>query len=915
MEHLSGLLVAIPLFCMMSAPALAFARVRGLHGRANAAARVVRTQSPPRLLAVVWPCPRPRHRSTFARWAGGLLLAAGTTTAALAVDLPGYRPDGSILLPNQWSLRPAGRQIELGDFPVNIALHPAGRFAAVLHCGHGRHEIVVVDLNGEKVVWRAPVRESFYGMAFSPDGRTLYCSGAGEEVVHVFDFKEGKMTVEPDIRVRDPRERGIPCGLAVSQDGGELFVANVWGQSVSEVDLSGRTHKADVLFTPPSGGSDKLWDASKPAETEERMLNKRAEAALDATAPDAPFPYACVVDSKRRRLYVSLWAQSCVAVVDLKSREVVGRWATEEHPNEMALTKSGRRLFVANANRNTVTVIDTSSGHAAETLDASLSPASLPGSTPNSLALSPDDQKLFVANACNNNVAVFDVSRTGHSRALGFIPVGWYPTSVRVTPDGRHLLVANGKGLSSLANPKGPQPGKRVDAATQIITELFPGALSIIDLPRSGDWHQELAAYTTQSYQCSPRSGEAPAARPAESPVPGQPGGASPIRYCIYIIKENRTYDQFLGDLPQGNGDPRLCLFPEQVTPNHHKLAGDFVLLDNFYVDAEVSADGHEWSMGAYASDFVEKTWPLNYGHNSGKKYPYPSEGDFPIAAPANGYLWDRARAAGVTYRSYGEFVMAGKKAGEPNWTKLAALQGHFDPEYHVFDLEYPDQKRADRFIAELKRFETEGEMPRLQIVKLPNDHTEGARAGARTPTSYMADNDLALGRVVEAVSHSKFWPRTAIFVLEDDAQNGPDHVDAHRSPAFIISPYTRRGAVDSTMYSTSSMLRTMELILGLQPMTQFDAAAMPMFGAFQAAPDLRPYEALPARVSLEERNTALSWGSGASEKMDFSREDATDEMSLNEIIWRSVRGAGAAMPAPVHAAFVFDHPKADDDD
>ncbi len=258
---------------------------------------------------------------------------------------------------------------------------------------------------------------------------------------------------------------------------------------------------------------------------------------------------------------------------------------------------------------------------------------------------------------------------------------------------------------------------------------------------------------------------------------------------------------------------------------------------------------------------------------------------------------------------------MAGKKAGEPNWTKLAALQGHFDPEYHVFDLEYPDQKRADRFIAELKRFESEGEMPRLQIVKLPNDHTEGAKAGARTPTAYMADNDLALGRVVEAVSHSKFWPKTAIVVLEDDAQNGPDHVDAHRSPAFVISPYTRRGAVDSTMYSTSSMLRTMELILGLKPMTQFDATAMPMFRAFQAAPDLRPYEALPARVGLEERNTRMAWGSGASSKMDFSREDAMDEMALNEIIWRSVRGAAATMPAPVHAAFVFDRPKADDDD
>jgi len=843
-----------------------------------------------------------------------LLLTTGVATSILAVDLPGYRPDGSILLPNQWSLRPAGRQIELGDFPVNIALHPDGRFAAVLHCGHGRHEIAVVDLKQEKVVSRAPVQVAFYGVAFSPDGRTLYCSGAGDEVVHLFGFKDGTLTVQPDIRVRDSGERGIPCGLAVSPDGRDLFVANVWGQSVSQLDLSARTNKGDIFFAPPPAASVKLPDAGRPDETEQEQ-NKRIEAALDLAGADAPFPYACVVDSRRRCLYVSLWAQSSVAVVDLKSLKVVARWATEEHPNEMALAKSGRWLFVANANRNSVTVIDTSSGHTAETLDASLSPAALPGSTPNSLALSPDDKKLFVANARNNNVAVFDVSNPGHSRALGFIPVGWYPTSVRVTPDGRHLLVANGKGLTSLANPKGPQPGQRGDSSTQHITELFPGALSIIDLPRSGDWQEELAPYTSQCYQCSPRAGAAPAGWAANNPVPAEPGRPGPIQYCIYIIKENRTYDQFLGDLPQGNGDPRLCLFPESVTPNHHKLASDFVLLDNFYVDAQVSADGHEWSMGAYASDFVDKTWPLNYGHAAGNKYPYPSEGNFPIAAPANGYLWDRAREAGVTYRNYGEFILPGRKAGEPNWTKLAALQGHFDPQYHVFDLEYPDQKRADRFIEELKRFEAEGEMPRLQIVKLPNDHTEGTRAGALTPTAYMADNDLALGRVVEAVSHSKFWPKTAIFVLEDDAQNGPDHVDAHRSPAFIISPYIRRGAVDSTMYSTSSMLRTMELILGLKPMTQFDAAAMPMFRAFQAAPDLRPYDALPAGVSLETRNTALSWGSDASKKMDFSREDAMDEMALNEIIWRSVRGATATMPAPVHAAFVFDRPKDDDDD
>jgi hypothetical protein len=367
--------------------------------------------------------------------------------------------------------------------------------------------------------------------------------------------------------------------------------------------------------------------------------------------------------------------------------------------------------------------------------------------------------------------------------------------------------------------------------------------------------------------------------------------------------------------MPEGNGDPSLCLFPERVTPNHHKLARDYVLLDNFYVESEVSADGHEWTMGAYATDFVEKTWPLSYGHNRHKKYPYPAEGNFPIAMPAGGYLWDRAREAGVSYRSYGEFVSNGKTTNAPGTSRVAALRGHFDPWFRGFDMDYPDVLRAQRFISELNRFEREGEMPRLQIVRLPNDHTSGTTTNKPTPIAAVADNDLALGRLVEAVSRSKFWPQTAIFVVEDDAQNGPDHVDAHRTIAYAISPYVKRGSVDSTMYSTASMLRTMELILGLKPMSQFDAAAMPMFNSFQSKADLRPYKALPANVDLNARNPKTAWGSKLSEKMDFTKEDAADDLLLNEVIWRSVRGADSPMPAPKRAAFVFAHREKDDDD
>jgi hypothetical protein len=620
------------------------------------------------------------------------------------------------------------------------------------------------------------------------------------------------------------------------------------------------------------------------------------------------------VDDRRGVLYVSLWARSSVAVIDLKTKKVIALWPTQEHPNEMVLTKSGRHLFVANANRNTVTVIDTSKGKTLETLYASFSPRALPGSNPDSLALSPDETTLYVANACNNNIAVFDVSIVGKSRSLGFIPVGWYPTSVRVTPDGKHLLVANGKGLISKANPRGPQPGKKKSPEVQSIYELFPGTLSIIDLPEKKQFRRQLAAWTEDAYRCTPRETVEQVKPTHDNPIPAKIGRPSPIKYVIYIIKENRTYDQVLGDMKEGNGDASLCLFGEKITPNIHKLARDYVLLDNFYVDAEVSADGHEWSMGAMATDFVEKTWPLNYGHLKSKKFPYPAEGRFPIATPANGYIWDRARLAGVSYRSYGEFVYNGKNTNSPCFTSTAALEGHFDPWFHAFDTSYPDVKRAQRFISELKRLETEGDMPRLQIVRLPNDHTSGGVAGRPTPIAQVADNDQSLGMLVEAVSHSKFWPQTAIFVLEDDAQAGPDHIDAHRSPALVISPYTKRGAKDSTMYSTSSMLHTIELILGLQPMTQYDAEATPMFNSFQAQADLRPYELLPENVDLNQRNPELGLNARRSRHMDLSKEDAVDDALMNEVIWRSVRG-DVPMPPPTHAAFVYAQPKADRDD
>ncbi|HTH49598.1 MAG TPA: beta-propeller fold lactonase family protein [Candidatus Limnocylindria bacterium] len=826
----------------------------------------------------------------------------------LAPVLPGAKVDGSVLLPNQWSLRPVGKQVVLGDFPVNITLHPSGRYCVVLHSGYGAHELTSVALPAGKVVARVEIAESFYGLAFSPDGSHVYCSGAGDEVIHEFAFKEGYFGEPQDIRLRAVTERGVPGGFALSADGQRLFAANVFGQDVIVADLALRRPTGLFPLRPGMPAVD-LSRTRVPDNLEEAAVVKRAVALLDTIPSDAPFPYSCVYDEPRGRLYVSLWAQAEVLVLDAQTGAVQARWKAEEHPCELLLSKSGKVLYVANAARNSVTVFDAESGRTLETLSAAMAADALPGSTPNSLALTPDGEFLFVANAGNNNVAVFDVEKPGKSRSLGFIPVGWYPTSVRVTPDGKNLLVANGKGLLSHANRNGPQPGREpASNVREYIGSLFTGTLSIIPLPKKGEaFEEKMREFTARAFKCSPPSTPAPVTKGGrENPVPSRVGGKSPIRYVIYVIKENRTYDQVLGDLAGGNGDPSLCLFDERVTPNHHALAREFVLLDNFYVDSEVSADGHEWSVGGYATDFVEKTWPLNYGHNAKGKVPYPSEGTLPVAYPASGYLWDRARQAGVSFRSYGEFCAVGTGTNEPAHTRIASLEGHFDPGYRPWDLTYPDVRRAEHFAEELKRFERAGDMPRLQILRLPNDHTYGTAAGRPTPSAMVADNDLALGKLVEAVSHSKFWPQTAIFILEDDAQNGPDHVDAHRSIAFAISPYVRRHARDSAMYSTCSMLRTMELILGLKPMTQFDEAAAPMFAVFQAAPDLRPYRALPATADLHEKNVATAWGSRESATMDFTKEDAVDDLLLNRVIWHAVKGPDRPMPSPVRAAFVL---------
>ncbi len=792
--------------------------------------------------------------------------------------LPGMQTGGLMQLPNQWSLKPAGKQLEVGDFPVNIALHPTEQTAAVLHAGYGEHEVVIVDLKEWKVISRVSIPETFVGLCFSPEGSHVYASGAEKEVVHQFAYRAGGyLSDHRELRVAPLKEKFVPAGLSISADGNRLFAACPWGDTVCLLATEGA------------------------AEPKHLALEKN------------DYPYTTLATKDGQRLLVSLWGAATVAVINLKSEKVEGRWSTHAHPTEMLLSADEKTLYIACANSNHVCVHDMQDGKLLEVISSALYANSDPGSTPNSIALSPDGKVLFVANADNNNLAVIDVSVRGRSRSLGFIPVGWYPTSVRAGKD--RLLVANGKGLGPKANRGGPRPGNEAPATLrEYIGGLFQGTVAEIPFPSP----LEMAAHTKNAFRCSPlREDKLPVskAREVDNPIPAQLGEKSPIRYCLYIVKENRTYDQVFGDIKGANGDPDLCIFPEKITPNHHALAKEFVILDNFYVESEVSADGHEWSMAAYATDFVEKTWPLMYRGSREGKLKYPSEGNFTIAHPANGYLWDRAAEAKVSYRSYGEFIANPAKIGEPATAKVKSLEGHFDPYFHGYDLNYSDQKRADRFISELERFEKEGELPQLQILRLPNDHTSGTAVGKLTPTAMVADNDLALGRVVEACSKSKFWKEMAIFVVEDDAQNGSDHVDAHRTVALVISPYCRRGSIDSSLYSTASMLRTMELILNLKPLSQFDAAALPMYNSFQPQSDVKPFKHLPNNVPLDTLNLPNAYGARLSATFDFSKEDAADDLLLNEVIWRSVRGANSPMPAPVRAGFVFAHPEEEEEE
>ncbi|WP_233276787.1 bifunctional YncE family protein/alkaline phosphatase family protein [Mucilaginibacter paludis] len=806
--------------------------------------------------------------------AAGIGLLAGLNGKA---QVPGkIKQTNQVLLPNGWMLSPAGRSLPLGDLPLNIQLSRSGKLLAVTNNGQSTQSVQLIDPKREKVLDEKELAKAWYGLAFSNDEKNLYVSGGNDNIILDFDVKNSRLNDPDTIRLGLPWPAGkiCPTGIAVTKDKSRLYTVTKEDSSVYIIDLQKRA-----------------------------IINK---------VKLADIAYSCVLSPDEQTLYVSLWGSDEVVALNTAAQTVAATIKTGNHPNELLLNKKGTTLYVANANDNSVSVINTASNQVIETISTVLYPTALTGSTTNGLALSDNEKTLYIANADNNCLAVFDVSVPANSKSQGFIPVGWYPTNVKVL--GQKILVSNGKGVTSMANPKGPQPvlktdnsgyqkGSTANNRLQYIAGLFKGTLSVIDAPND----DQLKSYTKQVYANTPFNNKKVAQADGEegNPIPRKPGEKSPIKHVFYIIKENRTYDQVLGDMPKGNGDPSLCIFGNDITPNHHALANEFVLVDNFYVDAEVSADGHNWSTAAYATDVVEKTWPTSYGSRGGST---SFEGGRKATYPRDGFIWDYCKRAGVSYRTYGEFGDYGK-------ANIKTLQGHICAQSPGFDLDIKDQVRVDAWEHDFDSLARANAVPQLSTIRISNDHTSGQKKGKIAPIAAVADNDLAIGRLIAHLSKSPIWKESVVFILEDDAQNGPDHVDAHRSPVFVAGPYVKRNAVVHSMYSTSGVLRTIELILGLPPMSQYDAAALPLYECFTNKIDLTNYQCKPAQVDLNLRNVAKNKSSMRSEQFNFKKEDAAPDLALNEVIWKSVKGEDSVMPAPKRSAFVILEKKKKDDD
>ena len=856
---------------------------------------------------------------TVGRSARGLVTPANqfVTAAGTSVGLPGIRPNALALSPDGKLLVTSGLTREL------VVVAPAdGKI--LQRVAFPSDEDDEAPVSAEILDANRKPQLSFTGLAFSPDSSRIYLANVNGDIKVFGVGKDEK--VSPLFSIALPpantphRTNEIPAGIAVSHDGKKIYVAGNLSNRLLELEAA----TGKVLRT---------WDAGVAPYDVVLCKNKIYASNWGGRRPDAD----SVTGPAGRGTFVrvderSIASEGSVSVIDLGSSindlghdmrqsEIL----TGLHACALALSPNGKFLVVANAGSDTLSVIDTRSDKIVETICARQNPGDPFGAQPNALAFDKSGKKLFVCNGTQNAVAVFQF-KPGESKLLGLIPAGWFPGAIAFDARRKQICVANIKNIGE----KKETPRKGLGNALGFNSKQYNGSLSLVPVPSE----KELATFTQTALADLRYPLLALAKLPAREnqspqPVPERAGEPSVFQHVIYIIKENRTYDQVFGDVTNGNGEADLCVFGERVTPNEHKFVRDFVLLDNTYCCGALSADGHQWTDTGIATDYMEREF-------AGFPRSYPAGGggedtkDALAYSPA-GFIWNDALAHGKTVCDFGEFT-TDKKHWKDSESKtnihfldayrdftggsngivyscepdLEALRPYIVTNTIGWDLDVSDIFRAAQFIKELNKIEQTGNFPNLTILWLPNDHTSGTKAGSPKPEAQVADNDLAFGQIVEAVSHSKFWTNTCIFAVEDDPQNGWDHVSGYRTTAYVISPFTKRGATVSTQYNQTSLLRTMELILGLPPMNQMDATATPMFDCFTNTPDFTAFDAMTNNVPLDEMNklakeikdSALRRDAMVSAKLPLEKEDQCPEDLFNRILWRAMKGSQAPYPA-----------------
>ena len=866
----------------------------------------------------------PRIRIVYLFFLMGLLIS---NSAAADDPFVGDIHPRRVIVPTNQILTPAGRLVTFPGRPTDLAVLDSKGTIAVKNI----NSLIILDVEAVKIRQTLPLPSGGHavlGLAVASDGNTIYTSGIGGKVFIAHrDNARALYRWSGFWSVPAPRFGGdsAPTGLALSANGETLLVLSgrgntLWLLNRRDGKVGGKPINVGVAPFGVVAYSDSKayvtnWGGEPPRSDQPQAHSSRTPVRID------------------RRTGVA--TAGSVSVVDLKARKTIKSITTGRHSSGLVLSRDRRFLYVACANSDAVAVINTRTDELVETI-AVRPQAYLPfGSSPNALAPSMNGKFLYVANGTNNAVAVIELgpkacgqSATNTvSRTTGFIPVGWYPGAVvvRARPGARaragerypdQLIVANIKGQGSRH--------RKIEGGQGFNSRDYLGSVSIIPAPNSkqlATYTQEVARNNRQALALT-NPGKATRFAPPQ-PVPTRHGEPSLIKHVIYIIKENRTYDQVFGDIKEGNGDPVLVMFGNEVTPNQHALARQFVLLDNYYCAGVLSADGHAWATEAYVTDYLER-------HFGGFVRSYPYDGDDPLAYASSGFLWDNALEHGLSFRDYGEFIKGRIIPPTAMWKDLYAdylrgtsrikvearptvgsLRDHFCRTYVGFPATVPDVYRAREFLKEFREFEKGGLLPKLIIMLLPNNHTSGTKPGFPTPRAMVADNDLALGQIVEAITKSRFWPDTAIFVTEDDPQAGLDHVDGHRTIAQVISPYTRRGLVDHSFYSQISMVKTIELILGLPPMNQLDLAAPVMRACFQEQPDFTSFSVRPNQIPLNEMNPKLADLSGMqlfwakkSLALDLDDVDDADDLTLNQILWHSVNGYN--IPYPKVAGSLF---------